>query len=87
MTKPPPLNIKEDRTPEQLARHGDDPNDIVKRLRETATQWGILRINNPARKVITDLRCSCQIVDHVSDECLRLGKCKERAKPSALEEK
>ena len=24
-------------------------------------------------------RCSCQIADHVSDECLMRGKCKERA--------
>lgn len=24
------------------------------------------------------LRCSCQIADYISDECARLGKCKER---------
>lgn len=31
------------------------------------------------------LRCSCQIADHISDECARLGKCKERGTGSRFE--
>jgi len=32
-----------------------------------------------AAERIRAFRCSCQIADHVSGECLMRGKCKERA--------